>query len=226
MEVLVIDDHPITTEVLRMVSASAFERCVTHIAEDLQSSLKLAENLAGDALVLLDLLLPGYRDIEALTYFQSRFPHLRVVVVSAVDDPRVVRRALEAGAAGYIPKTTNANTMAAVLRLVATGAIYMPAEVFIGVRHGGPTAIRLAETLGTGRFALTESQLRILRLVCAGYRNKEIARQLSISNGTVKQHLHAIYEKLGASTRSEAVITAVRHGLISEEMQKSPKSAA
>lgn len=225
MEVLVIDDRPITIEVLRVVIASAFQGTVVHVAGDMETGLKLARDVPEDTLVLLDLLLPGYRDIQALSHFLSNFPHLRVVVVSAIQEPKIVRLALEAGAAGYIPKTMRAKTMVAALQLIASGAVYMPAELFI-ITSRELLSPREANAKTARASTLTKGELRILRLLCAGYKNKEIAKQLSISAGTVKQHVHRIYGKLDTSTRSEAVVAAIRNGLISEAPGGTSKSAA
>jgi DNA-binding NarL/FixJ family response regulator len=214
MDALVLDEHPITAEMLRLVITSAFEGAVIQIARDLESGHKLARGLPPDALVLLDVLLPGHCDLEALTNFLSYFPHLRVVVISAIKQPKVVRRAIELGAAGYIPKTADPKTIAAALRLVATGAVYVPAEVFIDVgRQAAVSRGGAVMQVSSNLYNLTVGEIRVLRLVCAGFTNKDIASHLSISVGTVKQHLHRVYDKFGASTRSEAIIMAVRQGL-------------
>jgi DNA-binding NarL/FixJ family response regulator len=206
MDVLIIDDHLITQQVLSAVISSVFEGATVHVASDLEAGIGFAGSLSPPpGLVLLDLGLPGYRGIQALVRFRAAFPDLRVIVVSAADDIKTVRRALEVGAVGYIPKTTSPNVMVAALNLVVAGAVYMPAEVFI--RPG-------KESVATGSLGLTERQLNVLRLVVEGYTNRVIAKELSISVGTVKQHLHVIFDRLGASTRAEVIVAAMRQGLI------------
>lgn len=213
MRVLVIDDHPIIQDILRLILDSAFKDCCVEIAADLKTAADLASHDPPPDLVLLELGLPGYADVRALLQFRSLFPQPAVVVVSAKQDPKIVRRALQAGAAGYIPKTMPSRMIAPALRLVVAGAIYAPAELLVGPPPVGAASRVSRDDSERQGLELTERQWHVLQLMMDGCKNREISDRLSIALGTVKQHLHAIFDKLGASTRSEAMVSALRRGV-------------
>lgn len=128
MRVLLVDDHPVLQEVLGAVARSAFAGARVDVASDLEQAIDRAGDGEAPDLVLLDLGLPGCAGMEALITFRKAHPHQRVVVVSASEDPGSVSGALEAGAAGFVPKTHSPPLMAAALRLVAGGGTYFPGE--------------------------------------------------------------------------------------------------
>jgi DNA-binding NarL/FixJ family response regulator len=140
---------------------------------------------------------PGCSGMDALTAFRQAFPQARVVVVSANEDRASVVGALEAGAAGYVPKTHAPPLVAAALRVVAEGGTYVP-----------PQALQEGE-----RQALTARQLDVLRLMARGLGNREIAQQLRIAKDTVKQHAKALYAALGVASREQAGPAAQRRGI-------------
>jgi DNA-binding NarL/FixJ family response regulator len=119
VDVLIIDDHPIIHETLSAVVHRAIPGATVHVAAELGSALVRAKELADLRIALLDLTLPGYTGIEALLRFRSAFPNVRVVVVSATEDPITMERAIAAGAAWYLPKTAQPYAMVAALRSVA-----------------------------------------------------------------------------------------------------------
>src|SRR5271167_2963937 len=121
VEVLIVDDHPLIQEILPAILKKAVGRAVVRVASDLESALKQAKDRGAPDLVLLDLGLPGCDGIEALTRFRGACPGAKVVVVSSNDDPSVIRAALKAGAAGYIPKTCKPNAIVAALQIIAGG---------------------------------------------------------------------------------------------------------
>jgi len=125
-------------------------------------------------------------------------------VLSASEDLEVILAALEAGARGYIPKSSKREVICAALRIVAAGSIYVPPQA-ISAQPGA--AAPAQET------ALTERQLDVLRLMTRGFANKEIAAQLSIAKDTVKQHAKAVYAALGVGNRSQAARAAERRGI-------------
>lgn len=128
MRVLLVDDHPVLQEVLWAVARNAFAGARVDVASDLEQAIDRAGDGDAPDLVLLDLGLPGCAGMEALITFRKAYPQQRVVVVSASEDPGSVWGALEAGAAGFVPKTHNPLLMAAALRVVAGGGTYFPAE--------------------------------------------------------------------------------------------------
>ena len=201
MRALVIDDHPLIREIVPAVLARTFGEVMVATEATLEAGLERAATERPE-LLLLDLGLPGCEGLDALSRFRSQFPQLRIVVLSAVCDRDSILGALEAGAAGYIPKTSTPE----VMKVIAAGGTYVP-----------PEAIEDASKRPVRRRAraldLTDRQKDVLRLIVKGYNNERIATELAIAPNTVKQHAHAIFMVLGVSTRAEAVIAAARHGL-------------
>jgi DNA-binding NarL/FixJ family response regulator len=199
MRVLLVDDHPMIQEILGAVVRGVFPEARLDVASRLEQAIELAASGELPDLVLLDLGLPGCTGIEALKTFRKSYPHVRTVVVSANEDRSSVVGALEAGAAGYVPKTHAPPLIAAALRVVAEGGTYVPPQA-----------------LGDGECEqqdLTERQLDVLRLLAKGMCNKEIAQRLRIAKDTVKQHAKAVYAALGVESRNKAGIAAQRRGI-------------
>jgi DNA-binding NarL/FixJ family response regulator len=207
MRALVIDDHPLIQEIVPVVLAKALGEVEVATASTLEGGLARAASNPPD-LVLLDLGLPGCEGLEALARFRSRFPNLALVVLSSTCDRDSILAALEAGAVGYIPKTSKAEVMIAALQVVAAGGTYVPREAL--EEPPAKPAPRRRRVLA---LELTQRQKEVMRLILKGYNNERIAAELSIAPNTVKQHAHAIFSALGVSTRAEAVIAAARHGL-------------
>ena len=203
MRALVIDDHPLIQEIVPAVLAKAFGDVAVATESTLEAGIERAGKDTPD-FVLLDLGLPGCNGIEALARFRARFPGIALVVVSAVNDPSAIVAALDAGACGYIPKTSKPDVMIAALKVVAAGGTYVP-----------PEALQEPERLPRrrGGLELTQRQKDVLQLLLKGYNNERIAAELAIAPNTVKQHTHAIFTSLGVSTRAEAVVAATRQGM-------------
>lgn len=201
MKVLVIDDHPLMHEALRLVLSTVSPGAEILGAQDLQAALDAAAGLERIDLVLLDLGLPGCVGVEALVRFRAACPQFPVVVISGSSDRASVLAALDLGAMGFIPKTAPRETLLAALQRIAAGGIYVPPET---VAEGAP---RKAEV------DLTVRQRDVLQLLVKGLPNKLIARQLEISDNTVKLHVRAVFAALGVHSRTQAVIAASRLGL-------------
>jgi DNA-binding NarL/FixJ family response regulator len=208
MRALVIDDHPLIHEIMPAVLRKALGEVSVATEATLEAGLTRAAGSVPPDLVLLDLGLPGYDGIDALTRFRLQFPELPVVVLSADCNRESILGALDSGASGYIPKTSKPEVMVAALKLVAAGGIYVPPEALEEL-----AAKAMPRTPRGESMELTERQRDVLRLILKGYNNERIAAELAIAPNTVKQHAHAIFTVLGVSTRAEAVIAAVRHGL-------------
>jgi DNA-binding NarL/FixJ family response regulator len=206
MDVLVVDDHPIIHETLGAVVRSVAPEAQIHSEMDLGNALSRARQLKKLELVLLDLALPGCSGIEALERFLKVMPRVRVVVISATEDPDSVRAALDAGAAGYLPKTSQPKVMAEALRLILAGGTYVPPQAGGAVPPAKPPPT-LAD------LGITERQADVLKQLVKGLPNSEIARVLNISENTVKQHAHAAYRALGVSSRTEAIVVLAKMGI-------------
>lgn len=199
MNVLIVDDHPMILEVLAAVLQKTFVDPTVLMAKDLDEALKQARSMEQLDLVLLDLGLPACLGLDPLIAFRAEFPHVRVVVVSATEDRASVLGALDAGAAGYVPKTHTPPLICAALRLVADGGTYIPPQ--------------LLQKCRVEPHDLTERQLDVLRLIVKGLANKEIACRLCIAKDTVKQHAKAVYASLGVPNRAGAAQAAQRRGI-------------
>jgi DNA-binding NarL/FixJ family response regulator len=205
MRALVIDDHPLIQEIVPAVLAKALGEVAVATESTLEAGLARASRDEIPELVVLDLGLPGCRGLEALARFRSRFPDVPLVVLSGTTDRASIVAALEAGAVGYIPKTSKPDVMIAALKVVAAGGTYVPPEA---LEDAKPVLRRRG-----GHLDFTDRQKDVLRLILKGYNNERIATELGIAPNTVKQHAHAIFTALGASTRAEALVAAARHGL-------------
>jgi DNA-binding NarL/FixJ family response regulator len=206
MDVLLIDDHPILHETLRAVVASIAPQAQFHGETDLGGGVSKARQLKDLQLVLLDLMLPGCTGIEALVHFLKVLPRARIVVISATEDSDSVRAALDAGAVGYLPKTSSPKIIAEALRTVLQGGSYVPPQAM-----GAVPQLRTPLTLAD--LGITERQADVLKLVTKGLSNSEIARQLNIAENTVKQHAHAAYRALGVSSRTAAIVALAKMGI-------------
>ena len=205
MRVLVIDDHPLIQEIVPAVLVKAFGGVVVDTASTLEAGLERAAAEPPD-LVLLDLGLPGCDGIDAMSRFRMHFPQMPVAVLSATCDRDSILGVLDAGACGYIPKTSKPDVMMAALRVIVAGGTYVPPEA-LDEAGQSPARRRM------GRMDLTERQTAVLRLILKGYGNERIAAELGIAPNTVKQHAHAVFMALGVSSRAEAMIAAARHGI-------------
>lgn len=206
MDVLLVDDHPILHETIGAVVRSIAPQAQFHSEMDLAGAVARARQLKDLELVLLDLGLPGCTGIEALVRFLKVLPRLRVIVISATEDPESVRAALDAGAVGYLPKTSNPKVIADALRLVFDGGFYVPPQAM-----GTVTPYRKGTTFTD--LGITGRQADVLKLVAKGHSNSEIAHELKISENTVKQHAHAAYRALGVSSRTEAMVVLAKMGI-------------
>ena len=203
MDFLLVDDHPMIHETLSAVVRSLAPGARIHTAMDLAEGLSRGRELQDLELVLLDLGLPGCSGIDALLHFRKALPRARVAIISAKDDAESVRGALNAGAVGYIPKTSTPQVLTQALRLMLDGGTYVPPMEAEPPRRAASMA-----DLG-----LTERQADVLKLVARGLPNSEIARRLSISENTVKQHAYSAYRLLGVSSRTEAMVVLARLGI-------------
>jgi DNA-binding NarL/FixJ family response regulator len=210
--ILVVDDHALFREGLKFLLRDLDDHVVVSEAADCAQAV--ARHAETFGLILLDLHMPGVAGLDALAAIKSVFDATRVVVLSGEEDPRQVRGAIEAGAAGFIPKSSTPEVMLGALRLVLAGGVYLPPQALRNLTEPphdapavGPTA---RERVVAG---LTERQLDVLHLAVEGKPNKVIARELGLAEGTVKAHLSAAFRALAVANRTEAVFAAARLGI-------------
>ena len=202
---VIADDHPLFRGALREAVSGLFAESDIAEAGSFDEAAKLLDRGSDVDLVLLDLAMPGVRGFSGLMYLRAQYPSVPVVVVSANDDPAVIRRCMEFGASGFIPKTVGAEAMRTAVAAVLAGGVWTPPDVnFEGAADA--TTAELVQRLST----LTPQQVRVLMMLSEGLLNKQIAYNLSVSEATVKAHVSAILQKLGVESRTQAVIAAAK----------------
>ncbi len=200
---LIADDHPLFRGALREAVTGLFSQVDIAEAGTFEEVTDLAERGGDVDLILLDLSMPGVRGFSGLMYLRAQYPSLPVVVVSANDDPAVIRRCMEFGASGFIPKTLGIDALRQAVTRVLQGEVWTPPDVDLARQSDAETAAMIAR-LAT----LTPQQVRVLMMLSGGLLNKQIAYELGVSEATVKAHVSAILQKLGVESRTQAVIAA------------------
>jgi len=212
MNVLLIDDHALFREGLKFLLRSLDAALEVDEAGDCAKALEHAASRNYD-LVLLDLKMPGVAGLDALAALRDAIPAAPLVVLSGEDNPGVVRAAIERGAMGFIPKSSTPEVLIQALRLVLARGVYLPPAVLDAARAPAsvaPPGSAMEDMVLPG---LTPRQMDVLRCVIQGKANKVIARELDVSEGTVKAHLSSVLRALDASNRTEAVYAAAKLGL-------------
>lgn len=202
---LIADDHPLFRGALRRAVSGLFERARIDEAGTFEEITAFLERDGEVDLVLLDLSMPGVRGFSGLMYLRAQYPALPIVVVSANDDPAVIRRCMEFGASGFIPKTLGTDAMREAVTRVLQGEVWTPPDVDLARQSDAETAAMIARLS-----SLTPQQVRVLMMLSGGLLNKQIAYELGVSEATVKAHVSAILQKLGVESRTQAVIAAGR----------------
>jgi DNA-binding NarL/FixJ family response regulator len=206
VKILHADDHPMFREGMRFFLKLLDPQAALLDAGNVQAALdKLALEWPVDLLVL-DLQMPGMSELDGFFAIRRRYPSLPVVVVSGVNDPRMIRALLDGGARGYIPKLASSEQLMDGLRRVLRGEVYVPDTVFLpepGVASSPPEAS-----------TLTARHQQLLPLLAEGMPNKRIAEALGVTEGTVKQHLKELFKRLQVRNRTQAVREARRLGLL------------
>ena len=206
LRIIVADDHPLFREALQQAVGNLFDR-VSFVEADSFDSLQgvTADNEDAD-LILLDLDMPGAHGFSALAWLRTQFPALPVMIVSAASDPRVMRRAVEFGASGFIPKSSSLSEISKAIRSVLDGDVWLPESALATEDE----AIREDQELAQRIAALTPQQFRVLMMLADGLLNKQIAAELSVSEATIKAHVTAILRKMGLRSRTQAAVAARR----------------
>lgn len=213
LKLLLIDDHPLFCHGFAALLRKLDEQADIATAASPEEGLTLAARDSLD-LALVDLGLPGIGGLGAVRELRSRFPALPVVVVSAQEREEDVREAIEAGAMGYIPKSSPVATMLDALRLVLGGGMYVP-PLLVRRKDARDLERRVvAQRGGSPAQVLTLRQLEVLALLCEGRSNKRIAHELDLAEQTVKGHVSAIFRALRVLSRTQAMLRARELGLL------------
>ena len=210
MKILVVDDHVLIRQAMHGMLRRLRRDATVLEASNSEGAMQVILEHPDVSLILLDLSLPDRDGFSVLVDLRNRFPSIAVVVVSAVQDPENVRKALNLGALGYIPKSAQGDVILSALRLVISGGIYVPPEILV---RNSPTAIDKYQFGKEASHAsdyrgLTDRQLEVLGLMMQGKSNKTICRILELAEPTVKNHVTAILKTLNVTNRTEAVVAA------------------
>jgi len=220
IDVMIVDDHPVFRQGLRDVLRAQEGLRVVAEAADGETAIQKAEAIQPDV-VIMDINLPGLNGLQATQELKERFPHIRVIMLTAYDDEEQIYHAIRAGASAYYAKDVRPERLIGVIREVNEGQYVVDDELLDedGIRDW---LLRKLKRFGGQVFdgdedflsPLTSREMEILGLVAQGMSNRKIAYVLGISHQTVKNHMTAILRKLGATGRTEAAVSALRRGWI------------
>lgn len=203
--ILIADDHPLFRIALTQAINLAFEEARIWEAGSIDEVQKLLLNQGDQVdLLLLDLQMPGAHGFSGLIYLRGQHPEIPVVVVSGNDQDKVIAKAMNHGASGFIPKSTDLPDMAAAIKVILEGGVWIPPNYKIQQHNIQEEEVSIAETVAS----LTPQQFRVFTLLSGGMLNKQIAYEMGVAEGTVKAHVTGILKKFGAFSRSHLIIAA------------------
>jgi DNA-binding NarL/FixJ family response regulator len=203
--IIIVDDHPLFRGALNQALSATLRSAVILEAPSLD---ELTVHLAGGPdvdLVLLDLAMPGVMGLSGLLFLRAQYPEIPVVVVSATEDRTTIRRCIEFGASGFVPKSEPVENIRLAVQAVLEGKLWTPPDVDLALGQPSETGELLARIS-----SLTPQQLRVLMMLSEGLPNKLIAFKLNVSEATIKAHVSQILTKLGVDSRTQAVIAINR----------------
>ncbi len=208
IRILVADDHGIVRQGLRMYLQLDAELQVVGEASNGKEAVEQALRLRPDV-VLMDILMPVMDGLEATAAIRRALPDTEVVALTSVLDEAVIHQAIRAGAIGYLLKDTGSDELCRAIHAAVAGQVQISRQAALRMAAGPDEAPRLE--------CLTEREMDVLRLLARGRSNKEIAVSLGIAEKTVKAHVGSLLGKLGAASRTQAALLAVRSGLVNPE---------
>ena len=210
MKVIICDDQAIVRDGLEMLLKLEPDIDVVGIAEDGAAAVEMVAQKTPD-LVLMDLKMPIMNGVEATRQIRTKYPEVKVLVLTTYDDDEWVFDAIQAGASGYLLKDTPRDEVVKAIRGTVTGKTYVDPSVAGKVLSQASSHQTQPATLITSK--LTEREIEVLRLLAKGLSNADISDRLFLSEGTVRNHVSAILAKLGVSDRTQAAVIAIQHGL-------------
>jgi NarL family two-component system response regulator LiaR len=210
MKVIICDDQAIVRDGLEMLLKLEPDIQVVGVAEDGAEAVEMAAKEKPD-LVLMDLKMPIMNGVEATRQIRTRYPDIKVLVLTTYDDDEWVFDAIQAGASGYLLKDTPRDEVIKAIRGTVTGKTYVDPSIAGKVLRQASSHQTQPASLITSQ--LTEREIEVLRLIAKGLNNKDISDRLFLSEGTIRNHVSAILAKLGVSDRTQAAVIAIQHGL-------------
>lgn len=219
MHILLVDDHTLFREALIHVLKQLDEQVVVLEATDIAEATQFISHSRNIDLVLLDIDLPGLDGLTALPDLRELAPTVPIVVLSGSESALDVKRALNAGSVGYIPKSCSSHEMLTALNIIRQGDVFVPPKLLIKIENK-TLNLEIADKKSDSHCLLTPRQIDVLKLMAKGFPNKSIANSLNVAEGTVKLHVAAILRTLGARNRTHAVTEASLRGLVSTTDQQ------
>jgi len=213
VRVLVVDDQQLIRDGIASMLDVQEGVVVVGTAKNGQDAIEQAVSLKPD-IVLMDIHMPIMDGIEATEKLRRQLPDSQVVMLTTFDDESYIIRSLQAGACGYLLKDIPVDDLAQAVKLAHTGVYQLAPEV-AGKLVGNLNIVNQSKTLEPAEIDLTKRELEVLNLIARGATNREIAEQLFVSEGTVKNHVSNILNRLGLRDRMQAALFAVEHGLVS-----------
>lgn len=213
MQFLIVDDHSIVTMALEMLLKDFDNQQNTvYSANTKEDAIALADQYGETAdLMILDLSMPGVQGTSLMEEIVAAHPTLKILVMSGLQDQQSIVRVLQMGAAGFIPKSLDAELLSSAIGFVLKGGVYIPVKLLNQAQKSGLLTAREPAS-EAGSVHLTDRQKDVLELLAKGAPIKRICKELNLSEGTVKTHVTAIYRAFGANNRTEALLEARRHG--------------
>ncbi len=221
MKILLVDDHVLFREGVALLLRPLVPDADVTEAGTCEEALRLVSESGGVDLVLMDLNLPGMPGMEGIALLRERYPSIPVVALSSNDDMQTVLGALDAGAMGFIPKSSSSGVLNGALKLIMAGGIYLPPSVFLAERQLPDSTTHVVQagvdrskpSVAPSALGLTPRQADVLYLILQGKSAKIICRELGLSSSTVKIHTSAVLRALNVTTRTQAVIAAGKMGV-------------
>ena len=203
MHFLIVDDHPLYREALHSTVRLAFPDARVDEADSIEQGMAALAGRRGADLILLDLSMQGVSGFDGLVALRKKFPSVPILVVSGLDDPRIVQESRRYGAAGFVAKAVDKAKLVEAISTVLSGSLAFPQGATAAAE---PVAAAGAVTLAERISQLTPQQLRVLKMIRQGKLNKQIAHELLVGDSTVKAHVSEILRKLGVMSRTQIVI--------------------
>lgn len=214
MKILHLDDHELFTEGLRAVLERSWEGCRVHCATEVGTALAILERDAEWDLLLADMNMPGMDGRAFLRSLAERQSLVPVVMMSAEEDPFLIRDAMQLGALGFVPKQFSTDAIVDALNEFLEQGMYLPQDLAQQLQALPASRPATDRDSLLARFKITERQLQVLELMQEGYANREIAQVLHVSENTVKTHVKVLFQAIGVGSRLECVREAQRVGLL------------
>jgi DNA-binding NarL/FixJ family response regulator len=219
MNILLTDDHALFREGVALLLQPMIDGGQTWQAGSCDEALTLLDERGAADLALMDLAMPGTPGLQGIALLRERWPQMPVVALSSADDRDTVLEAIDAGAMGFVPKSSSSAVLMAALQLILARGIYLPPTAFLGAAADGASAREASRAPAQPRaptpstLGLSPRQTDVLHLILQGKPAKLIERELNLSASTVKAHTSAVLRSLNVTTRTQAVVAASRLGL-------------